>query len=146
MSDGNWSDRLKDMTPRATHREIQLDVLRKSVQIPIQRELAETFISPQVSIEHDQIQDHLILTVSAGLLGGTVEQLHFTAPADWREALKDRWLPLRLRKRFPVKYREVTVNVLEYYPRLKLPTRADGTIALQVIDGERYDRQAGKRP
>lgn len=41
-------------------------------------------------------------------------------PADWKEAIKDRFFPMWMRERWPIRYERVSINAL--YPKLKLPT------------------------
>ncbi len=38
-------------------------------------------------------------------------------PANWIEAIKDRWLPRSLRKIYPVKYHCVDIDVTAIYPK-----------------------------
>lgn len=48
----------------------------------------------------------------------TLEEYTFKAPADWLEAMKERWLPAWALKRWPVRYRVDTINVLALYPQI----------------------------
>lgn len=40
-------------------------------------------------------------------------------PRDWVEALKERWLPEWLKKRYPVKYTVRKINFREIYPKIQ---------------------------
>jgi len=50
------------------------------------------------------------------------EMYQHTWPLDWREAVKDRFLPQFARRWWPVRYETVSVKAL--YPKLRLPTAA----------------------
>ena len=62
------------------------------------------------------------------LIGKSVE---FRRPLDWWEAVKERWLPARLRRRFPVKYHVETVRLSSLYPRARVPANM-GTVVHEL--------------
>ena len=57
------------------------------------------------------------VSVSMNILTQTIGQYQW--PSNWIEAIKDRFLPLRLREIWPVKYRIIDVSAI--YPKAKLP-------------------------
>lgn len=42
-------------------------------------------------------------------------------PANWWEAVKERFLPDKLKKKYPVKYTVYDINVRTFYPKTSLP-------------------------
>jgi len=57
------------------------------------------------------------MAVAMNLLTQNIDRYRW--PANWKEAVKERFCPKVLLKRWPVKYR--TVDVLAIYPKAKLP-------------------------
>lgn len=67
--------------------------------------------------EVDHAVDSLILRIRAEMLGKHVQDHIF--PADWWQAVKDRWFPAWLKKRCPVRY--IVISRTAVYPELSIP-------------------------
>lgn len=69
-------------------------------------------------------QDWLIRTWRAQLTGfiwgKTIQRHQVRYPADWREAFKERWFPTWWKARWPVRYKEIDLNLQAIWPTLKL--------------------------
>lgn len=57
-------------------------------------------------------------------------------PMDWKEALKERFLPGWLKERFPVVYTTVKLRVLAVYPDFKPALREQRYVFLKELDYE----------
>lgn len=63
----------------------------------------------------------LVLTLQARIAREKVSYPTISYPANWWEALKDRFLPRWARKYVKVKYTEVRISAEVFYPMLSLP-------------------------
>jgi len=50
---------------------------------------------------------------------GPLEIKRFKYPSDWREAFKERWFPAWAKEKWPVKYKNVSVQIHGYYPEFR---------------------------
>ena len=57
------------------------------------------------------------------IFGKQHELFREKVPLNWKEAIKDRWLPQRVRKYWPIKYRLIEFDVRELMPSLNIPDR-----------------------
>ena len=62
----------------------------------------------------------LVMSLSARIASLKVENYEFRAPQDWFEALKERFFPKWVLKKFPVKYRVEKINVEALFPKIKM--------------------------
>ena len=46
-------------------------------------------------------------------------------PDSWWEAVKERFLPDKLKKKYPVKYTVYDINIRTFYPKIAHARRAD---------------------
>lgn len=76
------------------------------------------------SVAVDAVANRIVTTVKFSVYGINHPEQKYQYPENWVEAIKDRWLPQWARKRWPVKYRMIVVNLKELYPNAKaaLPT------------------------
>lgn len=72
-----------------------------------------------------RIDDHInaiVLSMRTKVFGESIENhVAERVPADWWEAVKERFALVRWIDRRPVRYREVTVDVFKLYPHLRTP-------------------------
>ena len=68
----------------------------------------------------EMIGNDLVFELKTWILGQqkTIEIIKY--PLNWIEALKERWLPPWLLKKYPVKYIEKTFNAIAMFPNLKV--------------------------
>lgn len=69
--------------------------------------------------EYSHIYGGMIAEINRAVLGRHRE-ITVSVPDNWIEAIKDRWLPKALRKRFPVRYRDIEAEVFAAYPELHI--------------------------
>jgi len=103
--------------------KLHLERIKYGVRIALSRELGEE-IDPEVSILIDERVGYEIVTALFKLWGKTIEDVRFDYPANWIEAIKARWLPNWLKKRWPIRYHTWQYNMAAVYPKLlalKLP-------------------------
>ena len=74
----------------------------------------------------DDLLDEFILRFRAVILGEELQKV--TYPADWWQAVKDRWFPAWLKRRYPVIMN--TVEAVALYPSLPAKT-APGYVILR---------------
>lgn len=77
--------------------------------------------------------DTMVMQFIVGLMGQEFNTIKY--PANWKEALKDRWLPKLLRKRFPIHYKTVDIKVI--YPNIKYPNEKH---LIRMYEDYEYDR------
>ena len=58
----------------------------------------------------DQILQRMVYTLKADVYGNVIESIRH--PKDWKQAFKERWFPQWLLKRYPVEYKEYTLDVI----------------------------------
>ena len=65
--------------------------------------MAESFAMPakaEVSLHDTFFADRIALRLTQRILGEELERISYRYPANWIEAVKERWLPWWLRKRW----------------------------------------------
>jgi hypothetical protein len=73
----------------------------------------------EMKVHYDFYFDSMVTTLRQYVLGRHRE-ITVAMPDGWIEAIKDRWLPQRLRKFFPVRYRDLEAEVFAAYPELHI--------------------------
>lgn len=83
---------------------------------------ANVIIPEDVKVElyEDFALRQLVMSLSARIASLKVENYEFRAPKDWFEALKERFFPKWVLKKFPVKYRVEKINVEALFPKIKM--------------------------
>jgi hypothetical protein len=81
-------------------------------------EEADVNVSTMVDFERDAIMACVTQQVWGQRLGDEVRVVYL---ADWWQALKKRWFPRWARNRWPVRYAETVIDVVELYPKWRPP-------------------------
>lgn len=116
-----------------TAEERVLERLRYSVQTHIDAVLVDQLANlPVARIEEmgSLLGNKLAVSVRGFLFGTTLEQVECSYPRDWREAIKERFAPAWLKRRWPVQYAKVVLRARAEYPQLRLPPKQPYTIRL----------------
>ena len=92
--------------------QAELEKLRYAVSIP----LAKEFLLEDVKFVADEITGMIILQVHGYVWAQSL--CDYKHPENWKEALKERWFPKWLLKRFPVKY--AVLDIKEIYPDYRI--------------------------
>jgi hypothetical protein len=93
--------------------------------------------SLKVDSDLDFMTDNVIYAFTA-LLGGTKKET-YRHPDGWWQYLKEAYLPMFLKRRFPVKYR--SVQVWHMCPHIDLPWTPGNKIHIQFLAGGEEQRQ-----
>lgn len=95
--------------------------LLERMRFSVQRMIDEAVIYQ--GIDFDWIADReahaLVYTLRAGVLGQNLEPIVIEHPADWWQALKERWLPGWGLRRWPVRYKRIKIEAQVLYPRIE---------------------------
>ena len=86
-------------------------------------------LGPNLEVEMKALNrfvDRIFIQIRKSLLVNKVHSMpgeYVKVPLDWKEAFKERWFPLRLKKRYPVRYRdiEVVINNYRVCPHIAIP-------------------------
>ena len=89
-----------------------LERIRFALGRVISREMAEDI---EVSSYIDFLTGDIKVKFEKDIMGRKIDLIVY--PRDWKEALKERWVPKFILKRFPVKYK--AHNIYALYPSLK---------------------------
>ena len=100
-------------------RVVTLERMKFVVLQYITEELADLFAyAPAVSISPlSFLADEIVLRVTQEVYGRTMEEVSAEWPADWWQAVKDRWAPGWMKARWPVKMKCVRLQAKELYPK-----------------------------
>lgn len=77
-------------------------------------ELADRGVRAEVLF--DELAESLVAEVSWHMTGRRAYGEAIVYPATWWDAVKDRWFPRWLRRRFPPRFTEITPEMTEYFP------------------------------
>lgn len=69
----------------------------------------------------NEYTDQIIFRLRARLAGQKLEEVVARWPADWWEALKERWFPAWLQKWFPVRWKTSMLKSIALYPQMVIP-------------------------
>ena len=91
---------------------------------------------PSFSIQKRQLEgaEYLEYIFHSQIYGRTLEEMTHKYPENWIEALKERWLPYRLRKYWPIKYRFIKAITSVVFPEWVPPTNLGKPAYLAVVD------------
>lgn len=76
-------------------------------------------LNPEIDIE-EVFEKTIKLKMQGFLWGESGDTIKIKYPVDWWEAVKERWFPKWLLKKFPVKYVIHTITPKIIYPTLKI--------------------------
>lgn len=128
-----------DLPERVETESVQLERMKLVIMTRLSAELCRSFgESPEVAVTDalDFMTDDIAVRVVQRVWGRELQRQEVKYPANWREAVKDRWLPGWAKKRWPVRYRVVMLTARELYPRLAFPP---GTVRGQVVTVEKSE-------
>lgn len=142
-----WAFNRTQCTPIAIILKIEYTDLMKTVNLE-QFQMAANIAIKNHALRNahakaylQELSDAAILSVRAAVWGERLQTIRKQYPVNWIEALKDRFLPNVLKKRFPVKYETIDIDVAAVYPEYTLSKKEYGPMRVNIMDRSRitYD-------
>ncbi len=99
---------------------IKLTKLPVGINQRISRRLLEELYEPRLFAYWEHEVEGMIVGIRAHVLAKEIGHERYRWPADWWQALKDRWAPRWFLKRWPVEYHTIHMNVWHTYPKLRI--------------------------
>lgn len=97
-------------------REVTLEKIRVGLLRAISRELLDAEVDVWLDSQIDAVMAH----IRGYIWGEEPAAFILRVPADWWQAVKERFFPRWLLKRFPIRYQTYTVHLKALYPSLRL--------------------------
>ena len=95
----------------------------------------------QINLATEFFAEGMTSRLVAVLAGERIRVLDVQYPADWIEAIKERFLPFWLKKRWPIRYTRLAWDIRVVYPEVSLPdevhTVLDAVPVRELIGGLR---------
>lgn len=85
-------------------------------------------LRPEIVV--NQIAEELAVELHKILCGEVLEKATISYPKDWWEAVKERFFPLWLRRKFPVEYTVRTMEAIAVYPKISLKNNEHNVVFL----------------
>lgn len=95
---------------------IELERIRFGMQQAVSAELLDA----QIEGKHDRLVDQFVYTLRGYLWGESQKGYEYSYPADWWQAFKKRWFPNWAKRKWPILYTVIKVDVNVVYPDLKI--------------------------
>jgi hypothetical protein len=111
-------ERIKMDKQQSSHKAVRLERLRLKVSLLLSRTFTNDVL---MSVYEDSLADKVMISFETQVAAETIESITVKYPANWKEAVKERFLPEFLRKRFPIQYTVQTVKIKVLYPKISLP-------------------------
>jgi hypothetical protein len=80
-------------------------------------------MAAEVDFHSDPFLKGVMITITQKIFGQQRKCFREKVPLNWKEAIKDRWLPQWIRKYWSIKYRLIEFDVRELMPSLNVPDR-----------------------
>jgi hypothetical protein len=111
-------------------RTVRLDVFDLATAVRLDAPFMANPIAARAAL--DELTASVVLSFRARVAGERLKTETIRFPADWWEAVKERWFPAWAKRRWPVSYRVVTMEARGLYPLLSLPQRKDAHVEIVV--------------
>lgn len=86
-------------------------------------------------VQAEQVRDRLVYQVRSSLLGRMIVDKHVRWPANWREALKERWAPAFWLEKHPVRYERFDYTLIDALAeRIAVPGRSMSFVVLNDFE------------
>lgn len=86
-----------------------------------------------VTARIDDTANYMVARLEVTLLGREVERVTAQWPADWWQAVRERWAPAWWLKRHPVKYQRIDRPVYNVCPHMNVPANQYGPTSRHVM-------------
>ena len=115
----------------------ELDLVRVGVSVRLSEDM---FLSrPTVEAWCDHLAESIEVQVRGRLAGEQQPEIMIKHPNTWWEAVKERFFPAWLKRRFPVQYRHHHINGAALYPDFK-PALPEQRLVWDIHRAERLNR------
>ena len=121
-----------------TYKEGVLRRITYAVETVIDR-MAPEIITGSVHEEVTSQTEAMVIALTRNVWAEQKPEKFFTYPDGWIEAVKERWAPGWFTKRYPVKFKSVTVTCDIIYPELtaSLPEEKS-VVKMRIMEGKGY--------
>ncbi len=134
--DSRWNDPPIIGEPLTSNRE-NLEMM-EAVVLKCVTESDIRAVIARVDVDFEEyasfLTDDLLIRLKAEVLGEHIRLPAIRYPANWKEAVKERFAPLWFLKRWPVQYAEKAFDVRVVYPMMALPHVVHSIAAVRVVE------------
>lgn len=97
------------------------DVFLERLRFGILSKMPKDLLDVDVDIVKDTFTDDVIAQVKGFVWAEqkSIQHQEIVYPIDWREAFKERWFTEWMKKRWPVRYKRVVLDVKAIYPTFR---------------------------
>ena len=133
---------MKDLSEMSTGQLYSLD---KPAKIEVSKLLSKEFLKEYPDLR--DMEENLLVTARAIIQGQLLDEVTAKYPADWKEAVKERFFPPFLLKRYPVKYTTLKLEAVAYYPKvaMNMGARVHFLVNDSIYLGEKNDNRGKNR-
>jgi hypothetical protein len=101
---------------------VELERISFTLNQVIAPELAKQFVNPaKIRTMMDPMTQQMVITIQQDILGRATRQIYTEYPADWWQAVKERFAPHWFLRRWPIRYTKIELHADELYPKIALP-------------------------
>jgi hypothetical protein len=83
----------------------------KKMPLSLMHKLSDEFIR-DIQVSHDDILEMTILKMTKDIIAHKCGDRIIRHPENWKESVKERWLPRWAKKRWPIRYKEYDALVI----------------------------------
>jgi hypothetical protein len=116
---------------------IKKETLEKIKFAMVERIPEEVFLNLDIDQFANYFSDDIVIKVQSFVWAQTLKDQHqiITYPDGWIQAIKARWFKGWLLKKWPVRYKQIIIDVKALYPHFK-PTLPDEDYHLKIFKKE----------
>lgn len=125
---------LKESMKESILEKVILERFKYSIQHYVPEEYMMDSSHFQIASYVDKVTRNMVITVSAHVFGQRLDEVVMQSPANWKEAIKERFAPKWFLKMWPVKYREFRLEPRVLYPQIKMPDEKHYITFGRIVD------------
>lgn len=121
------------------YEQVELDREQWSYSVMFSAEMADMIKNNGNEIRVSELRqslshDMFIQNISTHIAKQQLGEMRASFPANWKESLKDAFLPKWLKKRYPVRMTSIKLEAKALYPRISLPRERHAVILVKTQD------------
>lgn len=101
--------------------KVMLERMRYSWKMEISHHLIMNLNEVQLTEYVERTLRNAIYKLDVDIFGQKLDRIMWKMPANWKEAIKERFFPKWLLKIYPVKYTEFKIDPVVLYPQIQIP-------------------------